>query len=109
MADLCIGPQRPYVNPISGPTRVCHYAEWAPDNATKAMILRCSFCGKGQSDVKKLIAGPSVYICNECGNFAALVADARKNTQAAKMEFVEKSCYDNKRDMNRVLARILRR
>ncbi|MDR0311904.1 MAG: ATP-dependent Clp protease ATP-binding subunit ClpX [Acidobacteriota bacterium] len=29
-------------------------------------ILRCSFCSKSQSDVKKLIAGPSVYICDEC-------------------------------------------
>ncbi len=26
----------------------------------------CSFCGKGHSEVKKLIAGPGVYICNEC-------------------------------------------
>jgi hypothetical protein len=29
-------------------------------------ILRCSFCGKSQHEVSKLIAGPSVYICNEC-------------------------------------------
>ncbi len=28
--------------------------------------LRCSFCGKSQNEVKKLIAGPTVYICNEC-------------------------------------------
>ena len=28
--------------------------------------LHCSFCGKNQDEVKKLIAGPSVYICNEC-------------------------------------------
>ncbi len=28
--------------------------------------LYCSFCGKSQHEVKKLIAGPSVYICNEC-------------------------------------------
>ncbi len=28
--------------------------------------LHCSFCGKGQDEVQKLIAGPSVYICNEC-------------------------------------------
>ena len=28
--------------------------------------LNCSFCGKAQNEVKKLIAGPSVYICNEC-------------------------------------------
>jgi ATP-dependent Clp protease ATP-binding subunit ClpX len=29
-------------------------------------LLYCSFCGKSQHEVKKLIAGPSVYICNEC-------------------------------------------
>ncbi|MCH8074926.1 MAG: ATP-dependent Clp protease ATP-binding subunit ClpX [SAR324 cluster bacterium] len=32
----------------------------------KGNILRCSFCGKSQNDVKKIIAGPTVYICNEC-------------------------------------------
>jgi ATP-dependent Clp protease ATP-binding subunit ClpX len=29
-------------------------------------VLRCSFCGKTQDEVRKLIAGPTVYICNEC-------------------------------------------
>ena len=29
-------------------------------------LLKCSFCGKGQKEVRKLIAGPTVYICNEC-------------------------------------------
>ena len=28
--------------------------------------LKCSFCGKSQNDVRKLIAGPTVYICDEC-------------------------------------------
>ena len=28
--------------------------------------LSCTFCGKGQEEVRKLIAGPSVYICDEC-------------------------------------------
>jgi len=28
--------------------------------------LKCSFCGRGQDEVKKLIAGPTVYICDEC-------------------------------------------
>ena len=28
--------------------------------------LHCSFCGKGQREVKKLIAGPNVFICDEC-------------------------------------------
>ena len=32
----------------------------------KTNKLHCSFCGKEQSQVKKLIAGPNVYICNEC-------------------------------------------
>jgi hypothetical protein len=29
-------------------------------------VLNCSFCKKSQQDVKKLIAGPNVYICDEC-------------------------------------------
>ena len=35
-------------------------------NETQTDKLNCSFCGKVQDEVKKLIAGPSVYICNEC-------------------------------------------
>ena len=31
-----------------------------------AKLLYCSFCGKSQHEVKKLIAGPSVYVCDEC-------------------------------------------
>ncbi len=34
--------------------------------ADKSTDLLCSFCGKSQSEVKKLIAGPGVYICDEC-------------------------------------------
>ena len=29
-------------------------------------LLKCSFCGKSQKQVRKLIAGPGVYICDEC-------------------------------------------
>ena len=29
-------------------------------------LLKCSFCGKSQKQVKKLIAGPGVYVCDEC-------------------------------------------
>jgi len=28
--------------------------------------LRCSFCGKSQFDIAKLVAGPGVFVCNEC-------------------------------------------
>ena len=28
--------------------------------------IKCSFCGKSEEQVKNIIAGPNVYICNEC-------------------------------------------
>ena len=37
---------------------------------------RCSFCGKSQSMVERLVAGPNVYICNECiGLFNDILKD----------------------------------
>ncbi len=36
------------------------------DKITDEKLLYCSFCGKSQHEVKKLIAGPSVFICDEC-------------------------------------------
>lgn len=38
-----------------------------------AELLRCSFCGKNQHQVRKLVAGPSVYICDECVTIAGRV------------------------------------
>jgi len=32
----------------------------------RSTATRCSFCSKADEDVKKLVAGPGVYICNEC-------------------------------------------
>ena len=34
--------------------------------AKESSVLRCSFCGKSQEEVEKIVAGPSVYICDEC-------------------------------------------
>ena len=45
--------------------------------------LFCSFCGKNQSEVKKLIAGPSVYICDEC---VSLCNDIIKEDLAEKKD-----------------------
>ena len=37
------------------------------DNKSKGdKLLYCSFCGKSQHEVRKLIAGPSVFVCDEC-------------------------------------------
>src|SRR5262245_12636908 len=70
--------------------------------------LRCSFCGKSQNQVKKLIAGPSVWICKECVDICSeIVADDHiKHSGGSKMEFIEKSCVRTTADMNRVLARM---
>ena len=38
--------------------------------------LRCSFCGKTQENVKKLVAGPGVYICNECVDLCTSIIEA---------------------------------
>ena len=35
-------------------------------NSSEPEVLRCSFCNKDQNDVRKLIAGPTVFICDEC-------------------------------------------
>jgi ATP-dependent Clp protease ATP-binding subunit ClpX len=35
-------------------------------NGGNGKVLHCSFCGKSQHEVRKLIAGPSVYVCDEC-------------------------------------------
>ena len=40
--------------------------EQAGGGSQPTPILRCAFCSKSQRDVKKLIAGPMVYICDEC-------------------------------------------
>ncbi len=36
------------------------------DNDDNGKLMYCSFCGKSQHEVRKLIAGPSVFVCNEC-------------------------------------------
>ncbi len=43
--------------------------------ASSSNLTMCSFCGKSHSEVKKLIAGPAVYICNECIEVCASIID----------------------------------
>ena len=46
--------------------------------------VKCSFCGKTQDSVKKIVAGPGVYICNECVELCN--------------EIIESEYYDNAND-----------
>ncbi len=53
------------------------------DHATP---LKCSFCGKGREEVKKLIAGPAVFICNECVDLCnEIIAEEWEEAKEAKI------------------------
>jgi ATP-dependent Clp protease ATP-binding subunit ClpX len=47
-------------------------------------VLRCSFCNKNQRDVKKLIAGPTVYICDECVDICLDIISEEKDAPESK-------------------------
>ncbi|MCB0413095.1 MAG: ATP-dependent Clp protease ATP-binding subunit ClpX [Bdellovibrionales bacterium] len=50
--------------------------------------LSCSFCGKSQKEVKKLIAGPGVYICDECIDLCNdIIAEERERDTQSKTSF----------------------
>ncbi len=53
-------------------------------NTTKQ--LKCSFCGKSQDAVKKLVAGPGVYICNECIALCQSVLDGEYEMEEMEMD-----------------------
>ena len=44
-------------------------------------VYRCSFCGKAQTEVKTLVAGPGVFICDECVQLCQAIIDKKPATQ----------------------------
>ena len=58
-------------------------------NKNNKNILYCSFCGKSQHEVKKLIAGPTVFICDECVELCMdIIKEENKDTLAKYQEGV---------------------
>ncbi|MEO7804595.1 MAG: ATP-dependent Clp protease ATP-binding subunit ClpX [Actinomycetota bacterium] len=54
-------------------------------------LLKCSFCGKSQKQVKKLIAGPGVYICDECIDLCnEIIEEELAETSELKLEELPK-------------------
>src|SRR5512135_3562735 len=50
-------------------------------------LLYCSFCGKSQHEVRKLIAGPSVFVCDECIELCNdIIREENNNALAAKAD-----------------------
>jgi ATP-dependent Clp protease ATP-binding subunit ClpX len=60
-----------------------------PTNADSKNTLYCSFCGKSQHEVRKLIAGPTVFICDECVELCMdIIREESKTTLAKSKEGV---------------------
>ena len=54
-------------------------------------LLKCSFCGKSQKQVKKLIAGPGVYICDECIELCnEIIVEELSNASAVSLQELPK-------------------
>jgi ATP-dependent Clp protease ATP-binding subunit ClpX len=53
--------------------------------------VRCSFCGKGQDEIYRLISGPGVYICDECVNLCNIILADEKSAGEAKNRKTVKS------------------
>ncbi len=57
-----------------------------PDKASSEKLLYCSFCGKSQHEVRKLIAGPSVFICDECIDLCNdIIREEMQGDESAKL------------------------
>ncbi|HET6892521.1 MAG TPA: ClpX C4-type zinc finger protein [Pyrinomonadaceae bacterium] len=52
----------------------------------KFRLLRCSFCRRNEDEVAKLVAGPRVYICDECVAVASRIMDSHDNNQPPIVE-----------------------
>ena len=69
-----------------------------PRKDSQADKLRCSFCGKSQDEVKRLIAGPTVYICDECIDLCNdIILEEGANEKAAVMQRLPTPKEINKR------------
>ena len=51
--------------------------------ARPANLTMCSFCGKSHAEVRKLIAGPGVYICDSCINVCKGILDKELKVEGA--------------------------
>ena len=52
--------------------------------AKSSRMTLCSFCGKSQAEVKKIIAGPGVYICDACVNVCKTIIDREVKTPSVE-------------------------
>ena len=67
------------------------------DKSENKNTLYCSFCGKSQHEVKKLIAGPTVFICDECVELCMdIIKEENKSVINQKLEAIPSPIEINK-------------
>ncbi len=55
------------------------------EESTEDQVLSCNFCGKARNSVKKLIAGPNVYICDECVTISYNIITSQEEKESAEV------------------------
>lgn len=83
MADDCKNPQCRH-----GPDSNCANPAHEDKSANK-ITLYCSFCGKSQHEVRRLIAGPCVYVCDECVRICADIINEETQIRVSPPEQTE--------------------
>ena len=66
------------------------------DKSNNKNTLYCSFCGKSQHEVKKLIAGPTVFICDECVELCMDIIKEENKTNNQKIDGIPSPVEINK-------------
>ena len=67
--------------------------------------IRCSFCGKRQEQVERLIAGPNVYICNECVDLCnSILHDEMHAGSAQQLELPDDTTITSRRSSSEAVA-----
>ena len=65
--------------------------------------VKCSFCGKPQESVKKIIAGPGVYICDECINVCQEIIEDEFYEEDEEVEVVEEEKIPTPQEIKTIL------
>ena len=72
-----------------------------PNNNTRS--VKCSFCGKSQENVKKIIAGPGVYICDECINVCQEIIEDEFYEEDEEIDVVEEEKIPTPQEIKAIL------
>ena len=66
----------------------------ANTNNQRSTLHRCNFCGKTQNQVQRLIAGPNVFICNECVDLCNMIIEEEVTKFARKRKRLRNGLMD---------------